>query len=179
MDEDFLSWLLLIPGVGRRRAERLAARFPTPGALREASVEDIAAVDGIGASLAERVKEFIAKAEGPVDYWYRGEPDLYLCPECGSMIARDARECPSCHAVFEGEASIGEGKQPTEEPVDRLERAGQSLNLCPECGAFVGADATLCPSCGTALGGEAVEGAEAAGPAPVDRLRPEGQGLYM
>src|SRR5437867_202345 len=184
MDEEYLAWLLLIPGIGRKRAERLAAKFPTTEALRAASVEDLASLDGIGETLATQVKEFLAKSEGADDFWYKGEAGLYLCPTCGALIAKDATKCPSCGTEFDGEepgAAEAEGEMPDADDLfrDFLEPKGQELNLCPECGAFVGKDATKCPSCGTSLErGEAPAPAEA----PIvaeEKLQPEGQGLYL
>ncbi|HYS72329.1 MAG TPA: zinc ribbon domain-containing protein, partial [Thermoplasmata archaeon] len=180
--DQYLSWLLLIPRIGRTRAERLAAKFPSADALRAATAEEIAAVEGFGPVLASRVKEFVEKAESGGEFGSRGaEQGLYLCPKCGAMIAKDAGRCPSCGTVFEGEeAPEAQAPGPEAPATERLEREGQSLNLCPSCGAFVGADASVCPSCGSRLEGEEVaEAAGVHGEAPADRLEQEGQGLYL
>ncbi|TLZ50721.1 MAG: DUF11 domain-containing protein [Methanobacteriota archaeon] len=183
MDEDFLTWLLLIPGIGRKRAERLAETFQSAAALRAASVAEVAAVEGFGEVLAQRVKDHVAKAEGPDDFWYKTEPGLYLCPECGSLIARDAAKCPSCGTVFEGEepgVPEPESEVPTgAAPTDALQPEGQELNLCPQCGAFVGKGVTVCPFCGTHLEGEVEPEVEGVVEPAVDRLQPENQGLYL
>ncbi len=51
-----------IPGIGPRRKKALLQRFGSVACLREAEVADIAAVDGMNLSLAERVKEYLAGA---------------------------------------------------------------------------------------------------------------------
>src|SRR2546422_5020559 len=182
MDEDFLSWLLLIPGVGRRRAERLGGKSPSVAALRDGGVAEIAAVEGIGDVLAERVKDYVAKAARGVDRQYRDEPGLYLCPGCGSLIGKAAKECPFCNTVLEGEESASESVgSPTAAPEEGLEHEGQSLNLCPNCGSLVGRDASACPQCGATLDREGVaeepelpslEGSS-------DGLEAADQGLYL
>src|SRR3990170_1175821 len=181
MDEDFLSWLLLVPGITRKQAELLAARFASVEALRAATVHDLVGI-GLEEPLARRVLDFAETAAPGTDRLYRGDAGLYLCPECGALIARDAAKCPFCGTVFEaGEEEARpepEVSAPGATPPDRLQAEGQALNLCPSCGAFVGRDVTACPSCGTVLEGEE----EAAGEIPEeaeDRLEREGQGLFL
>jgi ABC-type sulfate/molybdate transport systems ATPase subunit len=48
---------LVIPGVGATRAQQLLVAFGSVDALRNASVEDIAALDGFGPGTARRVLE--------------------------------------------------------------------------------------------------------------------------
>src|SRR3990170_4421920 len=183
MDETFLSWLLLIPGLTRKQAELLAATFPTVQALRTAGVTDLVAAGGLDEDLARRVKEYAETAAPGSDRLYRGETGLYLCPECGALIAKDAAKCRFCGTTFEGEeegAAHEELAVPERAatPADRLQPEGQALTLCPNCGAFVGRDAAVCVSCGVVLEGE--EAAEAAPvAAPEDRLQKEGQGLFL
>ena len=186
MDEDYLSWLLVIPGIGRRRAELLAAKFPSIEALRAATSDDIAVLEGIGPRLAKRVKDFVESAAPGVDRLYRDGAGLYLCPECGALIARDAKQCPFCGTTFEGEEAGEAGPEPevptaAPKPADILERSGQALNLCPNCGVFVGTDAKECPSCGITLEGEEAAEAEVLelGADAGDRLQREGQGLFL
>lgn len=65
----FRSVLDEIPGIGPKRKKALVRHFGSARAIAAASVEDIAAVDGMNHDLAERVKEFIGsgRAIGPED----------------------------------------------------------------------------------------------------------------
>lgn len=54
--ERLLHHLEDVPGLGRK-SEVLAARFETVYSLRQASVDDVAAVKGVNRDLAERVKQ--------------------------------------------------------------------------------------------------------------------------
>jgi NAD-dependent DNA ligase len=45
-----------LPGVGRERAERLLARFGSVEAAISASSDELQSVDGIGKSIAEKIK---------------------------------------------------------------------------------------------------------------------------
>jgi uncharacterized repeat protein (TIGR01451 family) len=185
VDESYRSWLAMIPGVGQRKATALAERFPTLEALRAATREDIEGIEGFGPVLARRVKEFAERSGDRPDYWYRKEASLYLCPSCGKLIAQAVANCPFCGTELEGEQTVApEVEIPELEDTPRtdvLQPLGQSLNLCPGCGAFVGKDLAVCPSCGTALAGEvlAEEGEGVAAAASADVLQKEGQGLYL
>ncbi|MDE3229776.1 MAG: excinuclease ABC subunit UvrC [Chloroflexota bacterium] len=66
----FRSVLDEIPGIGPKRKKALVRQFGSARAIAAASVEDIAAVDGMSHDLAERVKEFIGsgRAIGPEDH---------------------------------------------------------------------------------------------------------------
>ncbi len=65
----FRSVLDEIPGIGPKRKKALVRHFGSARAIAAATVEDIAAVDGMNHDLAERVKEFIGsgRAIGPED----------------------------------------------------------------------------------------------------------------
>ena len=65
----FRSVLDDIPGIGPKRKKALVRHFGSTRAIAAATVEDIAAVDGMNRDLAERVKEFIGsgRAIGPED----------------------------------------------------------------------------------------------------------------
>ena len=62
-----------LPGVGREKAERLLARFGSVGAAISASSSELQAVDGIGKSIAEKIKwavnervtPYFSKPSGP------------------------------------------------------------------------------------------------------------------
>src|SRR2546427_13572 len=111
MDEDFLTWLLLIPGIGRKRAERLAETFQSPAALQPEGQE------------------------------------LNLCPQCGAFVGKGVTVCPFCGTHLEGEVEP-EVEGVVEPAVDRLQPENQGLYLCPNCGSMVAADASVCPKCG-------------------------------
>lgn len=53
------SWLDEAPGIGPRRKAALLKRFGTVPAIREASIEDLAAVPGMTRAAAERLKELL------------------------------------------------------------------------------------------------------------------------
>ena len=53
------SGLDLVPGIGPKRKRLLLRRFGSLEAIREASVEDLAAVPGMTRHLAEKVKEYL------------------------------------------------------------------------------------------------------------------------
>jgi DNA ligase (NAD+) len=57
-----LLYALGIRHVGAHVAELIAARFPTPGALMDASVEEVRDVPGIGPAIAQSVVNFFAQA---------------------------------------------------------------------------------------------------------------------
>ena len=57
------SQLEQIPGIGRTRRIALAGRFPTPDDLRNASVEEIAAVPEIGPKIARNIFDFFHKCD--------------------------------------------------------------------------------------------------------------------
>ncbi len=184
MDESYRSWLAMIPGVGQRKATALAERFPTLEALRAASHEDIEGIEGFGPVLARRVKEFAERSGDRPDFWYKKDASLYFCPYCGKLIAQTVANCPFCGTELEGEQTVvPEVEIPELEDTPRadvLQPQGQSLNLCPGCGAFVGKDLAVCPSCGTTLAGEEVaEEGQGIAAVSADVLQKEGQGLYL
>ena len=186
MDEDYLSWLLIVPGLSRRRAALLAETFPSIEALRAAPLVDIAGIAGIGDSLARRIKDFAETAGPGADPQYGDDAGLYLCPECGALIAKRATRCPFCNVSFEGEEP-GAGDAPIGAPPAAEDRPGSArpergaLNLCPSCGAFVDAAASRCPRCGVALEGEEVVEGDIVGGTrrPADLLEPAGQELFL
>src|SRR3990172_1119665 len=188
MDEDYISWLLMVPGLSRRRAELLAGTFPSIEALRAAPVAEIAAIGGIGETLARRLKDFAETAGPGEDRQFPGDAGLYLCPECGALIGRQATRCPFCDASFEGEEP-GAGEAPVGVPSTGGPRPeapqpdSGALNLCPNCGALVGTEASKCPRCDVDLeGGEVVDAEEdilGEAETAVDLLETEGQGLFL
>ncbi len=57
--ETFTSVLDTIPGVGPNRKRALRRRFGSVQAIRNASIEDLAATRGISRSLAQKIKEYL------------------------------------------------------------------------------------------------------------------------
>ncbi len=112
-----------------------------------------------GAEFEEDEEEVLAPevSEKPLNpeidgHWYRDEPDLFICPSCGSLVSLTASQCPNCGVEFE------EGEEETLEEVTVPERAPdidghwykeqKGLFLCPECGNLVPEDKPACPRCG-------------------------------
>ena len=145
MDESYLSWLRLIPGVTQDLAKRIAARYPDPELLRGAGPVDLAKVPGVTVELATRVLELIRTAANSDAAWYKDEPSLYLCPECGSFVGKGSSACPFCGVVFDEEETPSE----TLEVEDLLQARNGEAKICTRCGAFLGPGEARCAMCGT------------------------------
>ncbi len=63
----FKSVLDEIPGIGPKRKKALMRRYGSVRAIAAASIEDLAALDGMTRDAAERVKEFIGVKESPTE----------------------------------------------------------------------------------------------------------------
>jgi uncharacterized repeat protein (TIGR01451 family) len=145
MEEDFLQWISIIPGVGPQRAKRLKeAGFTSPESIRAASLEEIAQIEGIGRELAKRLKDY---AEEIVQL-KEEEAFLFLCPECGAFISKSAKRCEVCGASIE-EGEPGE-EELAPEP-ELVEEEVPELFICPACGRFIGKDVRKCPHCGSSF----------------------------
>lgn len=64
---NFRSVLEQIPGVGEKRRKALLRHFGSLRRVREATVEEVAEVDGFSRALAERVVEFLARTKSDPD----------------------------------------------------------------------------------------------------------------
>jgi len=144
MDESYLSWLRLIPGVTPDLAKRIAERYPDPELLRGAGPEDLARVPGVTVELAARVLELIRTAANSDAAWYKDEPSLYLCPECGSFVGKGSSACPFCGVVFDEEETPSEAP----EVEDLLQARNGEAKICTRCGAFLGPGEARCAMCG-------------------------------
>ena len=134
MDESYLSWLAMIPGIGRRKAEAIADRFPNLEALRGAAPNELETIEGVGPVLARRVKEFAEKSDARPDFWYRKDASLYLCPSCGRLLAEGTDRCPSCGTELEGEEPEEEAPElialePAVTPEERIKQMERILSI--------------------------------------------------
>jgi len=153
MDESYLSWLRLIPGVSADLARRIAERYPDPELLKGATPEDLARVPGMTEDVAGRVLDLVRAASTADASWYREEPALYLCPECGSFVGKGTNACPFCGVVFDE----GEPAAPPQSPVEELLQARNGeAKICTRCGAFLEPGTTACRMCGSEYGAERV-----------------------
>ena len=151
MDESYLSWLRLVPGVSANLARALAERYPDPELLKGASAEDLAAIPGMGADVAARVLELIRTASTSDAAWYRDEPSLYLCPECGSFAGKGSKACPFCGVVFDDD---GAASTPASAVEELLQSRNGDAKICTRCGAFLEPGAGACRMCGTEYAAE-------------------------
>ncbi|MCK4445057.1 MAG: helix-hairpin-helix domain-containing protein, partial [Thermoplasmata archaeon] len=144
MEDDFLQWISIIPGVGPRRAKRLMdAGFTSPESICAASVAEIAQIEGIGRELAQRLKDYadeIVKIK-------EEETFLLLCPECSAFVSATAKRCEVCGATFEEGSPVERRPAPGPE-VEEEDAETSGLFMCPACGRFIGADVRECPHCG-------------------------------
>src|SRR5881396_1742680 len=151
MDESYLSWLRLIPGVSADLAKRIAERYPDPALLKGATAADLVTVQGMTVDVATRVLELVRAAATADASWYREEPALYLCPECGSFVGKGSNACPFCGVVFDEEGSAPAPASPVEE---LLQSRNGEAKICTRCGAFLEPGATSCRMCGTEYAAE-------------------------
>jgi len=98
MEEGLPEFLLLVPGLSRALAHRLARRFETRVALGAATIEDLLLVEGMSPDLARRVLDAVA-FDGPT----KKDAGLYICPNCGSFVSVATDRCPHCGTVFESD----------------------------------------------------------------------------
>ena len=63
LDRTFKSVLDEIPGIGPKRKQALMKHFGSIGAVSAASIDELAALDGMTHDAAEKVKEYIGKME--------------------------------------------------------------------------------------------------------------------
>jgi uncharacterized repeat protein (TIGR01451 family) len=150
MEEEFLQWISIIPGVGPQRARRLKeAGLTTPESIRAASIEEIAQIEGIGQELAKRLKDYAEE----IAQMKEDEAFLFLCPECGAFISRTAKKCEVCGASIE-EGEPEEAELAPEPEIVEGEEETPELFICPACGRFIGKDVRKCQHCGASFDGE-------------------------
>jgi len=157
MAEDFFELLLSISGIGRSKARALEeAGYSTHELLKRATLEELAAIKGIGPNLARKIKLAVGD-HGPEDP-LEDAGGLFLCPKCGGFMAGDSDICSNCGADMN--QLDDEDVPESEEQPDGggyWYKDGGSLFLCPHCGAFTSEEAETCPICGADLFGEGPE----------------------
>ena len=163
-----------LPGISPAKAMLLFdAGYKSLAALRSASRQELAAVEGLEPGDAARIVDALARppaAESP-------------CPVCGASLPPGARRCPRC-----GEARTGEPvpcprcKAPVPPGEETCPVCGLVLGarapegpappraVCPTCDATVLSGSEVCPSCGTRLRGDAA----VPGRAPAERAGKDG-----
>ena len=104
----------------------------------------------------ERTPEREERSEDAEDFWYKEESELFLCPNCGAFISKDAGDCSECGIVFSDEEPDIETEGIDGIDIDDDDRDGfwyskeaPQLFICPSCGALIPSDAIKCEHCGT------------------------------
>src|SRR3972149_2674410 len=128
MDERYLQWLTVFPGLGSKKAKQVAARFPTYEHLRAATRSELASVAGLSSADVDVLEAFL---RGPSGRGANGQ--LFLCPKCGSFAGTDA-ECAICgtnvsairETVSDGRA---EGKGVVKASLSRWQRVAEAAAL--------------------------------------------------
>jgi uncharacterized repeat protein (TIGR01451 family) len=91
------------------------------------------------------------KPEGD-EFWYKEDKKLFICPECGSLVADGSHSCPNCGVGFEEEED--DATAPTAPGKDSdgfwYKERGR-IFMCPNCGSFLKSDAESCGNCGIAF----------------------------
>jgi isoleucyl-tRNA synthetase len=114
-----------IPGISRAKATALFdAGYKSVAALRGATKQELAQIDGLDAEDVNRIPAALAATkEAPAE-----------CPTCGAPVPSTSRRCPRC-----GEPVASESTPPS---------GNRSRAACIACGALIPAGAVECPSCG-------------------------------
>ena len=138
MDESYLEWLISIPGSDAERARKIAERFPTYDALRLATREELASVDGLTTEFVQALLGLLGgSAQG------EGADHLFLCPECGSFVGTATTTCPFCGVEFGGST-----ESHLAAAFDEFLQEDGPGRICVSCGAGIGREETACPICG-------------------------------
>ncbi len=140
MDESYLEWLRVLPGLSAEAARKVVERFPTFEHLRAATDEELASVEGLSPRDREALHSLLRDPSGRDSGGY-----LYLCPECGSFAGTRATECPFCGVHFGDESASGV------DDIDAFLREEDApAVLCQSCGATMAPGAARCEICGRA-----------------------------
>jgi uncharacterized repeat protein (TIGR01451 family) len=169
--EGLIHWLSLVPGLGKAKIDNLAkAGYTSIESINKATIEELSSVQGIGTVLARKIKDFAARLdlkegeEGGRDEKKRdAASSLFLCTNCGALIAEGGRKCSICGAEFEeGEEEEEEGwvREPLKalEEEERMKKPSDvdgfwykerpGLMICTNCGALIAEHERKCSVCG-------------------------------
>jgi isoleucyl-tRNA synthetase len=140
-----------VPGITPAKAMALFdAGYKSLAALRQATKQELVAVDGLDPTDASRIPDALAKAP----------PTPMPCSVCGAPLPRDARRCPRCGEPTTEEADwcsrCGSAVMPGADactvcglPVVRERKGAPPSRVpCASCGEMIPARAPRCPSCG-------------------------------
>ncbi|MBI4999984.1 MAG: DUF11 domain-containing protein [Euryarchaeota archaeon] len=153
MDDKALAKLQSLPEIGPQRARALfEAGFMSIADVAAAQPDRLAAVRGVGKSLAakiqERARSELAAAKASDEE--RTRVKLFICPECGALVSDGSDKCPKCSVAFGKEEELVE--MPLAEAKGEVDghwyREEASLFICPECGSLVADGSGKCPKCG-------------------------------
>lgn len=145
-----------LPGVTAAKAMLLFdAGYKSLAALRSASSQELAAVEGLDPGDAARIAEAASEppeAESP-------------CPTCGAPLPKDARRCPRCgEAPNQSTVPCARCGTPIPPGAESCSVCGLSLTEpakpspgpsrvpCSACGELIPSGSTVCPSCGARQG---------------------------
>ncbi len=112
--------------------------------------------NGCGVTFSDEVEDLTQELgaregeEGHDGFWYRDQGKLFICPECGSLVADGSQACPNCGVRFEegGDEEL-EPPAPAAGDADGFwYKSGSKISMCPNCGSFLSGDAASCTSCG-------------------------------
>jgi ribosomal protein L40E len=128
----------LVPNIGRARAENFwKAGFRSIDDLRNASIDEIAQVKGIGRTLAEKIHKGLETSDTDVK-----RRELLLCPGCGALLSSNVTKCGLCGTKIKDDDLLEE-EEVVEEPKHKI----TEINFCPNCGALIRYGDAKCSKC--------------------------------
>ncbi|HYS73186.1 MAG TPA: isoleucine--tRNA ligase [Thermoplasmata archaeon] len=139
-----------VPGITTAKAMALFdAGYKSVGALKAATKAELAAIEGLEPSDAERIMGALSK-EGPADVECATcgatiPAGVRRCPRCGEPATTKATPCPHC------QAPVPPGSDACEACGFVLSGIGPSVAprvACVACGALLPPEWTVCPACG-------------------------------
>lgn len=151
-EKQVLDNLKRIPDVGMARAEKVViAGLSRVKDLERMEKEELASIQGIGSTTAEKIYDFIQDVKDE-------EGRLKICGTCGTLMGADLEECPRC------EERAKRGKKNKEEEADIRESTGGTEELSPKvcsvCGTSIENAEDECPVCGKPLSDQEPSGRE-------------------
>src|SRR5207245_11646434 len=95
MDQSYLEWLLGLPGFTEATARKVAERFPTYERLEAATREELASLVVLRSADVDGLLGVLHGTTPP-----KASDEVFLCPDCGSVVGTRAAGCPSCGVSF-------------------------------------------------------------------------------